>query len=333
MGFTDLLDQLGDIGPSLATSASQSSDKDVADAVNEVNAALLPVWQWLDGLKAASDASKIDWVKLDSAPADRSIEEVQAAIEGLHSAVSNERLPALQTELAALSASLLAVAEETDARLAELGISADERNRLLLPLHAHVSELAVTRGSSEALSLARKSLSQVGETRLSEGIAEKVKYEQRRADWFRVAAVVSFLISIGWLIGSYLAFGSAEITSESERITRVVGRLAIASAVFILAVYLSGEANAHRERAAGWQSVQLQMDTIDLYCANLPPEHRDAIRLSFGLEVFSGSRLFGSFRGARANRDDDGMSTSQVDSAQALAFIKAMNGAKRKQAS
>ncbi|MET0305070.1 MAG: hypothetical protein ABW196_02440 [Solirubrobacterales bacterium] len=327
MGFTDLLDQLSAIGPTLAASAADDGDSEITDATNEVNAALLPVWQWLDGLKAAADRSDIEWVKLDGAPSDDSIASVMAAIESLSKAVSDGDVPTLQSELPLLGSLLLTVAEETDERLAESGADAEQRNRLLLPLHAHVSELAVARGSSEALSLARKSLGQVGEKQLSEGIATKVKYEQRRADWFRVAAVLAFLVSIGWLIGSYWAFGSPEITSESDRITQVVARLAIASAVFALAVYLSSEANAHRERASGWQSVQLQMDTLELYCASLPVEHRNTIRLSFGLEVFSGSRLFGSFRHGSSDGKRNGAVVSPFDTSQVLALVKAVNGA------
>jgi hypothetical protein len=328
MGLTDLLDQLTKVGPTLASSASSESDSAAADARNEVNAALLPVWQWLDGLMPLAYENEVDWVALDSAPTDETISAVKAVISILAESAESAETERLQSEITLLGSWLSTMANETDDRLAELNIDVERRNRLLLPLRAHISELAVTRGSSEALSLARQSLGQVGERQLSEGIAKKVQYEQKRADWFRAFAVIFFAVSICWLVASYLAFDSADI-AQSDQISRVISRLAIGSAVFALAVYFSREAGGHRSRASAWQSVQLQMDTIDLYCASLPTAHKDAIRLSFGLEVFSGSRLFSSLAlSAPENGQND--FPSGFDLSQAVALVKAVGAVRSK---
>jgi hypothetical protein len=329
MGLTDLLDQLTKVGPELAGPVGWADlANGEADARNEVNAALLPVWQWLDGLKPVADENNVNWIVLDSAPTDEAITAVKAIVAVLVESAENADTERLSSEITLLGTWLNAVADQTDERLKESGVDAERRNRLLLPLRAHISELAVNRGSSEALSLARQSLGQVGERQLSEGIAEKVNYEQKRADWFRAFAVLSFTVSIAWLIASYLAFGAGSL-SESDQVTRVIGRLAIGSAVFALAVYLSREAGGHRTRAAAWQSVQLQMDTIDLYCASLPPAHKDAIRLSFGLEVFSGSRLFGSL-GLSPPQDGQNEPGTALDLAQAVSLAKALSGTQHK---
>lgn len=329
MDLTDLLDELMKVGPSFASSPVKAGSA-ASDARNEVNAALLPVLQWLDGLKAHADQNDIGWVELDGAPSDQSLEAVKTAISVLKRAVDEGDLELVRSELTNFGDLLLAVAEETDSRLEELGIDGERRNRLLLPLNAHVSELAVTTGSSEALSLARKSLGEIGEKRLSEGIANKVSYEQKRADRFRNGAVVAFIVSIAWLIASYIAFRSPEISPGTERITQVVARLGIGAAVLGLALYLSRESRSHRNRASGWQNVELQMDTIGLYCASLPVEHRDAIRLSFGLEVFSGSKLFGSLDGTEMHQDTNGSSqTGRIDIDEVLSAVKALSRATR----
>jgi hypothetical protein len=326
MSFTELLDELSQVGPRLAASPAELQDSAAFDARNEVNAALLPVWQWLDGLKDAADQNKVDWVELDGAPSDESIEAVRSAIAFLSAEIDSGNVATLRSELTVLGSLLLTVAEETDARLSQLGVEAERRNRLLLPLRAHISELAVTRGSSEALSLARQSLGQAGEKRLSEGVESQVDYERIRADRFRYATLVAFVVSIGWLIASYVAFRSP-VSAGSERITQAVTRLAIGSAVLALALYLSREAGDHRSRASGWRSVQLQMDTIDLYCASLPPEHRDAIRLAFGLEVFSGSKLFGSLgQVAGGNASNGSGLPAAIELDRALALVRMLQG-------
>lgn len=293
MGFTDLLDDLSRIGPSLVPGQGERGTA-VGDARNEVNAALFPIWKWLDGLKDAADRYEIDWVALDDAPSGETIEAIGAAFALLKNTVARGDVEAVRSELTNIGELLLEVAAQTDQQLERRGVDRDQRNRILLPLHAQLSELAVTAGSSEALSLARRSLGKVGEKRLSEGIAERARYEQVRADFFRYSAIAAFLFSIFWLVFSYLAFRAADSSSGSERVSEAVARVAIGAAVLGLAVYLAKESKSHRARSSAWQSVLLQMDTIDLYCASLPVEHRDAIRLSFGLAVFSGYRLFGS---------------------------------------
>lgn len=296
MGFTDLLEELTKLGPSLAP-GREDLEGATLDARNEVNAAIFPIWQWLDGLTEAADQNKIPWADLDSAPADESIEAVRASINVLRDIADRGDVDLVRSELTTLGSRLATVAIETDAQLRRLGFDEVSRNRLLLPLHAHVSELAVTAGSSEALSLARKSLGQVGEKQLSKGISEKVEYEQRLADRLRYSAIAAFLFSICWLVASYLAFRSSDFSSGGDGLSEATAKLGIGAAVLGLAVYLAKESQAHRERGSSWQSVELQMDTINLYCASLPVEHRDAIRLSFGLEVFSGSKLFGEIGG------------------------------------
>jgi len=322
MGFTDLLDQLTQVGPKLTAASGELQDGVTADARNEVNAALLPVWQWLDGLKSAAELNGVDWVVLDSAPSTEAIEAVKGAIAILGAEAEVGNVSALTSELPLLGALLLTVADQTEERLRELGIDAERRNRLLLPLRAHVSELAVTRGSSEALSLVRQSLGKEGEERLSAGVEKVAKYEQVRGDAFRYLALIAYLVSIGWLIASYVAFRSPHI-SGSERVTETISRVAIGSVVLALAVYLSREASGHRDRAGAWRSVQLQMDTIDLYCASLPPEHRDAVRLAFGLEIFSGPKLFGAASSGRGNSDGSTSGGSgAVEPERAIALVR-----------
>jgi hypothetical protein len=323
MGFTDLLEELTRLGPSLA-GEPRDLGSTTLDARNEVNAAIFPVWQWLDGLTEAADQNGIPWADLDSAPADDSIEAVRASINVLRGTVERGDVDVVRSELRTLGSRLATVAIETDAQLKRLGVDEVRRNRLLLPLHAHVSELAVTAGSSEALSLARESLGQVGEKQLSKGIAEKVEYEQRRADSLRYSAIAAFIFSIGWLVASYLAFRSSDFASGGDGLSEAAAKLGIGAAVLGLAVYLAKESQAHRERESSWQSVELQMDTINLYCASLPIEHRDAIRLSFGLEVFSGSKLFGELGGGNTSPGGTGkngqrMGPSDLEQAVALA--------------
>jgi hypothetical protein len=317
MGLTDLLEHLTRVGPGLSTPGAQVSEA-AEDRRNEVNAALLPVWQWLDGLKPLSDENDVDWVMLDGAPSEETVTAVKAVVSRMAAGATDADAGRLQAEIALLGSWLTTLADETEERLDELDVDAERRNRLLLPLRAHLSELAVNRGSSEALSLARQSLGQVGERQLSEGIAKKVEYEQKRANGFRAAAVVSFGISICWLIASYVAFDSGDI-ARADQISRIVSRLAIGSALLALAVYLSREGEGHRNRASAWQTVQLQMDTIDLYCASLPDSHKDAIRLSFGLEVFSGARLFSVLGGPAANGQEDSGPPPALQHAVALA--------------
>lgn len=311
MGFTDLLDELSTIGPSLVAAQGERGTA-VGDARNEVNAALFPIWKWLDGLKEAAARYDVDWVTLDDAPSSETIEEVKGSLALLKSTVQRGDVEAVRSELTNMGELLREVAAQTDQQLERRGIDREQRNRLLLPLHAQLSDLAVTAGSSEALTLARRSLGQVGEKRLSEGIAERAGYEQVRADFFRYSAIAAFLFSIFWLAFSYLAFRSADHGSGSERISEAVAKIAIGAAVLGLAVYLARESRAHRGRSSAWQSVQLQMDTIDLYCASLPVEHRDAIRLSFGLAVFSGSRLFGSGAEDSGSGPDDGAAAAPL---------------------
>lgn len=326
MGLTDILDQFIALGPQLSRDGTSESERPAEGVRDEVNAALLPVWQWLVNLKPAADETGVNWVLLDGAPSDETVAAVKSAIAGL-AELSVQPIPdsynKLHTEIALLGSWLGSLGDEIDARLAESNIDPEMRSRLLLPLRAHISELAVNRGSSEALSLAREAAGQAGEKKLSEGIAEKATYEQKRADWFRVGAVLAFALSIGWLIASYLAFGSDQALDESERMTQVIGRLAIGSALFALAIYLSREAGGHRARASAWQTVQLQMDTIDLYCASLPTALKDAIRLSFGLEVFSGSRLFSSLS-MTPGKDGAEEPLTGLDLNQAASLIKAM---------
>lgn len=325
MSFTDLLDELSTAGSKLAQTPPESQDGPIADARNEVNSALLPVWQWLDGLKAAATDNNVDWVALDDAPSADSVDRVRATVELLTAEVERGNAAGLRSELNRLSSLLQRLDEETDAKLKELGVPDEARHRLLLPLRRHLSGLAVTLGSSEALSLARESLGQVGERRLSEGIAEQVHYERTRADAFRFGAIGAFVISIGWLIASYVAF--RHVSDTSGRLEEALTRLAIGSAVLILAVYLAREATQHRRRANGWRSVELQMDTVNLYCASLPAAHRDTIRLAFGLEVFSGSKLFASLdRTESGNGGVDGTPTASVDAEKALDLLKQVGG-------
>ncbi len=325
MGFTDLLDELTRLGPWLAGGQGGEKSGAVADARNEVNAALFPVWEWLDGLRDAAEQSKVDWRELDAAPADDSIEAVKSAVSVLKRTVERGDPEAVRSELTALGEALFTIALETDSQLKRLEIDEERRNRLLLPLHAQISELAVTTGSSEALSLARKSLGQVGEKQLSEGIAKKVKYEQVRADFLRYSAISAFVVSIGWLIASYLAIRASAFSSSGERVSEAIVKLGIGAAVGGLAVYLAKESRAHRERASSWQSVELQMDTIDLYCASLPVEHRDAIRLAFGLEVFSGAKLFGAVGATPSEAKVDGRAGARMDLDQTVALLTKMS--------
>jgi hypothetical protein len=297
MGYTDLLEELTLLGPSLVGRQDEPGSATL-DARNEVNAAIFPIWQWLDGLTEAAEQNGVPWAVLDSAPADDSIEAVKASINVLRKTVEDGDVDVVRSQLTTLGSRLETVAIETDVQLESVGISEESRNRLLLPLHAQVSELAVTAGSSEALSLARESLGQVGEKQLSRGIAKKVEYEQHLADRLRNSAIAVFIFSIGWLVASYLAFRSSDFASSGAGVSEATVKLGIGAAVLGLAAYLAKESRAHRDRGSSWQSVELQMDTINLYCASLPIEHRDAIRLSFGLEVFSGSKLFGAVGGA-----------------------------------
>jgi hypothetical protein len=317
VSFTDLLDDFARVGPKLAATFDSSDSSAIR---NEINAALLPIWQWLDTLKDVADQNEVDWVLLDGAPSEKAMEAVKGAISILSAESENGNAAALTSELTLLGSLLETVIDETEARLREVGVDAERRNRLLLPLRAHVSELAVTRGSSEALALARQSLGQIGERRLSEGVAEQVAYESQRADRYRYGALVTFVVSICWLIASYVAFRNPGSQSAAW-VGPALSRLAIGSAVLVLAVYLSREASQHRTRATGWRSVELQMDTIDLYCASLPPDHRDALRLAFGLQVFSGATLFGMSDQAHAS--GDGLPTNDCE--RLVAQVRALN--------
>jgi hypothetical protein len=324
MGFTDLLDELTQLGPWLVGEGGPKTPE-VINVRNEVNAALLPVWSWLDSLKDAADQIKVDWRDLDAAPADESIEAFKSTVSVLKRTVERGDAEAVRSELTTLGEILVTIATETDAQLKRLKVDKEHRNRLLLPLHAHVSELAVTTGSSEALSLARKSLGQVGERQLSDGIARKVEYEQSRADFLRYSAITAFLFSIGWLVASYLAFRASDFSSSGAGISEAIIKLGIGSAVLGLAVYLAKESRGHRERASSWQSVELQMDTIDLYCASLPSEHRDAIRLAFGLEVFSGAKLFGAVGTTGVDLQSDGKAVTQTELDKAVGLLTTLS--------
>jgi hypothetical protein len=288
------------------TEAGQVLDSSVGERRERAEQLVFPVWEWLSGIQALARSAAIDWGTVDQSLTPDDERQIAATlsvvIAGLDAVVQHE----FDSALAEASAAILRGLDNAQANLRAAGIDARSLAEVFWPLRSQLAIWSQREEAGAVLDRTRNALTEVGAKGLALNFDDQFSRDLAQANRFRGAAMLSFVLALAWSI--YAVFTLPHSISAAD----IAGRGAVSLSLAIMGGFLVRESAQHRIDANVWRTVQLQLNAIEAYSAALPRETAESIRLSLGLAVFSGPRLY-SVAAGREPADVQAVGLSSVD--------------------
>jgi hypothetical protein len=286
VSLTSLLDTVADAGQALARSAD--GDRERADRL------LLPIWRWLQEVAIVSQEFGVEWTTVDGSLSASDQAAISAKVQALLLSLDSSDDRDVDVALAELRDVFTEGIDRAQANLRDEGLEAHVVATLFLPIRSEMASWTYREESDEVLTRARSALTAVGATRLALSFNDQFAEDLRQANRFRYGAMAFFVLAVAWAVAAYATL------PESVTASSLAGRGAIGVSLVVIGGFLTREANHHRTDANVWRTVQLQLNAIEAYCADMPRANAEALKFMLGAAVFSGPRLYSAAAGHRA---------------------------------
>jgi hypothetical protein len=263
-----------------AVEASGDGYRERAEAI------VLPVWAWLSSVPALARETKIEWETVDAALGEDQEQEIANALGQLAESFGKDR-DAFESALGAVRKAVVDGVEHAQAQLQEAGVEAHSIARLFWPVRSELASWRQREESDAALTQVRSALTEVSAGRLALRFDEQFAQDLRQANRYRVGAILFFIAAVGWSIAAL------ETLPKQVTAAGIAGRGVVSLSLIVVGGFLIRESVQHRVDANVWRTVQLQLNAIESYAVGLAREDADLLKLTLGLAVFSGPRLYG----------------------------------------
>ena len=276
-----------------AIEATDSESRERAEAI------VIPVWSWLSGVPALAREAKIEWETVDAALGEQEERDIAEALQRLIESLEYGR-DDVEGALESVRHATAEGVEHAQARLQKEGVEAHSIARLFWPVRSELASWRQREESDAALSQVRSALTEVSAGRLALRFDEQFEQDLKQANRYRLGAMLFFIAAVGWSIAAL------ETLPQHVTAAGVAGRGVLSLSLIVVGGFLMRESVQHRVDANVWRTVQLQLNAIESYSVGLAREDADLLRLTLGLAVFSGPRLYRMAAGPDRLRSDSG---------------------------